>query len=259
MTGSDVTNIDAQRGISFISSPYIGAISLDFLIRGNVHSCPYIPGMGACEQVFMAESFSPEMYHDFMDIGFRRSGCYFYRPDCDNCRECRPIRTVLSDFSPSKSQRRVLRKNEDVTISIAAPKFTREKNRLYNYYLESRHNAHLEAPASELKSFLYSSPVQTIEFEYKLRGKLIAVSLADICSRSLSSVYVYFDPDRASRSLGTLSALREMVFARDYHIPYYYLGFWIPDCGSMNYKDRFKPYELLNESYEWVVGLKSDF
>ncbi len=139
---------------------------------------------------------------------------------------------------------------------MGAPRFTREKYRLYCSYLEARHNSSSCDSASGLKGSLYSSPVQTLEFEYTLDGKLIAAGLADICSRSLSSVYVYYDPDLSSRSLGTFSALQEIFLARNYGIPYYYLGFWVSDCGSMNYKSRYKPYEVLSEDFQWIGQAK---
>lgn len=98
MKGSDDRNIDSQTGISWISSPAYGKVALDFLIRGTPHPCPYRASLEACEQVFMAESFPAELYHDFMDVGFRRSGIYFYRPDCVQCSGCRPIRTVSGEI-----------------------------------------------------------------------------------------------------------------------------------------------------------------
>lgn len=252
MASSELQNKIAQRGISWLYSPDFGTVALDFLIKGDAHPCPYRPGRQACEQVFAADRFPPELYHDFMDIGFRRSGNYFYRPDCPGCSACRPIRTILAKNSLNKSHRRILRKNRDVIVRVGAPKFTREKCRLYSRYLESRHKSRAGASAEEMKNFLYTSPVQTVEFEYRLHGKLIAAGLADVCSRSLSSVYVYYDPELAVRSLGTFSAIQEILFAREYGIPYYYMGFWVFDCGAMNYKAHYKPCEILNESFQWI-------
>lgn len=252
MTGSDVPNIKDQRGVSFLLSPYFGALGLDFLVRGDTHPCPYRPNLEACEQVFRTETFPPELYHDFMDIGFRRSGKYFYRPVCAECNECRPIRTLLSEYRPNKPHRRILNKNSDVAVSIGSPKFTLEKYRLYRYYLESRHGSGFADSPSAVKRSMYSSPVQTLEFEYRLQGRLIAAGLVDLCSRSLSSVYVFYDPDLSRRSLGTFSALQELSFARDRGIPYYYLGFFVADCKAMNYKAHYRPYETLSESFDWV-------
>ncbi|MBI5251736.1 MAG: arginyltransferase [Desulfomonile tiedjei] len=251
MAGSDVGNVNTNRGVSWVSSPAFGTVALDFLIRGSAHPCPYRPGLEACEQVFMADKFPPELYHDFMDIGFRRSGIYFYRPECRSCSACRPIRTVLPKFRFGKSLRRILKKNSDVIVSVGSPKFTVDKYRLYSYYLESRHNSTSSDSPSGVKNSLYSSPVQTLEFEYRLGGRLIGAGLVDICSRSLSSVYAYYDPNLSSRSLGTFSALHEIMFALKYRISYYYLGFWVSDCSSMNYKAHYKPFEILSQSFQW--------
>src|SRR5690606_6779272 len=100
--------------------------------------------------------------------------------------------------------------------------------------------------------FLYISPVQTLEFEYRLRGRLIAVSIADICSRSLSSVYAYYDPEFSRRSLGTFSAMLEINFCQGHSIPFHYLGFFVALCPSMNYKAHFRPCEILSTAGEWV-------
>jgi len=141
-----------------------------------------------------------------MNQGFRRSGMYFYRPVCADCSECRPIRINADEFRLSRSRRRVLRQNQDVNVRIGPPKFTKEKFKIYSDYLTTQHGCGPELSASNLKRFLYTSPVHTLELEYWLRRHLLAVGIVDICSRSLSSVYVFYDPDFCSRSLGTFSA-----------------------------------------------------
>ncbi|MFH0821255.1 MAG: arginyltransferase [Pseudomonadota bacterium] len=235
-----------------VGSDMYGTIKLDFLHRGPTHQCYYLTDRAACEEGFKAKSFPPELYHDFMDNGFRRSGTVFYRSVCGACTQCRQLRVPVDEFLPTKSQRRVLRKNEDVDLRVKLPEFTQEKPVLYSRYLELKHNRVEEAPVDSLRRFLYRSPVITLEFEYRLRGTLIAVSIADICSRSLSSVYVYYDPDYFGRSPGSLSALRELKFCKDKNIPYYYLGFHVGDCPAMNYKSRFLPYEILDPVVGWV-------
>ncbi|WP_157212114.1 arginyltransferase [Desulfomonile tiedjei] len=251
MTQADSRIMHGQRGVSWTVSPFYGPVELDFLVTSEAHSCPYRPGMDAVEQVFAAEAFPPELYHDFMDIGFRRSGNYFYRPMCSSCLECRSIRVVLKEFRLSKSLRRILRKNLDVTVSIDAPRFSRNKYRLYQYYLHSRHAATGADSFTSVRKSLYASPVHTVEFEYRLGLRLIGAGLVDVCSRSLSSVYMFFDPDLANRSLGTFAAIQEILFALQLNIPFYYLGFFVADCKAMNYKARFKPHEYLDQTFVW--------
>jgi leucyl-tRNA---protein transferase len=235
-----------------VRSPLYGLVPLDFLVKGEDHPCPYLPENTAREEVFGAMEFPPELYHDFMNYGFRRSGTYFYRPVCKACSECRPIRVVAREYSLPKSQRRILRKNQEVDVRIASPRFTKDKFRIYSDYLASQHDCGPDHCADNLRSFLYTSPVHTLEFEYWLRGRLLAVGIVDVCSRSGSSVYAFYDPDFSSRSLGTFSAVREILFCRDLNIPYYYLGFLVTACSSMNYKARFKPHEVLDTSFQWI-------
>lgn len=233
-----------------VTSPFYGTIPLDFLVRGDVHTCPYLPGREACEDVFKATDFPPELYHDFMNHGFRRSGLLFYRTACLDCCECRPIRVPAKEYIPNKSQRRILQKNHDLAITVGLPKFSKEKLRLYDDYLGWQHSRGPEGAVS-LRNSLYKSGVYTLEFEYRLHGRLVAVGIVDICSRSLSSVYAFYDPHHATRSLGTYSAIQEILFCQMHGIPFYYLGFLVDDCPSMSYKARFKPHEILSQSATW--------
>lgn len=236
-----------------VVSERFGPIPLDFLVRGDVHECPYLPGRNACEEAFRADRFDGEMYHDFMDHGFRRSGVIFYRPVCTECDQCRPLRVPVDAFRPTKSQRRVWRKNQDLEVRIGIPSLTTEKFRIYSDYLASQHRSEKEHSLADMYRFLYMSPVFTIEIEYQLRGRTVAVSIADFCSRSLSSVYVYFDPRFASRSPGTFSALKEILLCRERGIANYYMGYCVADCPAMNYKARFRPHEILSIRGEWVA------
>ncbi len=236
---------------SYMTSPLFGELTLDFLVKSDPHQCPYLPLQEAQEEIFRTGELHPELYHDFMDHGFRRSGEYFYRPACPDCRECSPIRIPCAEFKPTKSQRRIRNKNQDVEVSTSLPTFTEGKFRMYTDYLARQHGSALDCSRKEFRASLYSSPVHTLEFEYRLNGRLIAVSIADISSRSLSSVYVYYDVDFSGRSLGTFSAVQEIFFCQRRHIPYYYLGFLVPDCPSMKYKARFRPHEILRGNLTW--------
>ncbi len=239
---------------SFLISPLFGVLPLDFLVTSDLHACPYLPLQEAQEEIFRTAELHPELYHDFMDNGFRRSGQYFYRPVCPDCHECSPIRIPSADFKLTKSQRRIRNKNQDVEVSISIPTFTEEKFRMYADYLARQHSSSTDCSSEEFRTSLYSSPVHTLEFEYRLNGRLVAVSIADISSRSLSSVYVYYDVDFSSRSLGTFSAVQEILFCQRRHIPYYYLGFLVADCPSMKYKARFRPHEILDANLTWSRG-----
>jgi leucyl-tRNA---protein transferase len=242
-----------------IESPVFGSVPLDFLLEGEPHPCPYLPGRSAREEAFHARDFPPELYHDFMDHGFRRAGAFFYRPVCRECNECRAIRVPIDRFRHKKSFRRVMRKNRDIAVRIGSPRITHEKHRIYKSYQQHQHRTVDDGSSMDLRSFLYETAVETLEFEYRLQDRLIGVGIVDACSRSLSSVYAFYDPEFSSRSLGTFSALREISYCLEKGIPYYYLGFLVKDCPSMNYKQRFKIHEILSSDGIWMpVGTESE-
>ena len=213
--------------------------------------CSYLPDRLSTSRAFLATSLSPEHYHAFMDAGFRRSGRVIYQPVCDTCRLCVPIRIPVAKFTPSKSQRRAFRRNQDLTATVATPEPTDEKFDLYRRY-QSEWHGKAEEDRSAFEAFLYESPVNTLEFCYRdPKGKLLAVGICDLCRDSLSSVYLYHDPAESHRSLGTFTALFEIEHARAHNIPYWYLGFWVAGCTAMDYKASFRPHEILHSDGVW--------
>ena len=194
------------------------------------------------------------MYQQFMDAGFRRSGTMIYQPVCASCRACRPIRIPVNRFSPNKSQRRCWRQNQGIAVTVASPCADREAFDLYTRYVRQWHGGDLEKDStSDFEQFLYDSPVESIEFKYRDQsGRLLAVGICDVSSNALSSVYFYFDPEQSQRNLGTFGALYELEFARATKMEHYYLGYWIEGCGTMEYKSRFRPFELLGTDGVWT-------
>jgi arginine-tRNA-protein transferase len=224
------------------------------------HPCSYLPGRVARNRAFLAERMPPQLYHELMNAGFRRSGTFLYQPICSGCRACEPIRVPVATFVPSKSQRRVWRKNQDLQVAVGLAEPTEEKFELYGRYVRERHNPEREEgeegeeDRESFLEFLYHSPVETIEFTYRRPAdqKLIGVGLCDICAQSLSSVYFYFDPiESKRRGLGTFSSLQEIAWARKKNIPYYYLGYFVRGCAAMSYKANFAPNELLHPDGVW--------
>ena len=216
------------------------------------HECSYLPGRVASFRAFQAGRMTGEEYQRWMDAGFRRSGSIVYQPTCAGCRSCTPLRVPVERLAMSKSQRRVLRRNADVQVRVAMPAPTAEKWELYDRYQREWHDGKQAGDILGFVSFLYRSPVETVEFEYRDGAeKLLGVGLCDVSTKSVSSVYFYFDPAEAGRSLGTFSALYEMLWAREMKIPYWYAGYWISGCGTMEYKARFRPCEALGTDGEW--------
>jgi leucyl-tRNA---protein transferase len=222
------------------------------LVSTGEHPCPYMPGRVANNRAFLAERIDPEIYHAFMDAGFRRSGRVIYQPACPACRACVPIRVPVAQLLPSKSQRRCARRNADLLVDVTPARATDEKFDLYCRYAQARHRPDELPDRSSFESFLHDSPVDTLEFAYRdATGRLLAVGICDVSRRALSSVYFYFDPAGSRRGLGTYGVLREIAFAREATIPYYYLGYWIEPCRSMRYKADFRPHELLHPDGQW--------
>lgn len=237
-----------------------GFLARQTLPVGEHRPCTYLPGREALHEGFAAENLSGEAYRAFLDRGFRRSGHSIYRPVCNTCRKCRQLRVSVAGFVLSRSQRRVWRRNGDVVVSITdKPQPTEEKWRLFFAYLNSQHDGRMITRYDDFVAFLYASPIETLEFSYKLGGRLAGVGIVDRCDGALSSVYMYFDPAFGFRSLGTFSVLTEIDYCRRSGLAYYYMGYWVADSKSMDYKARFQPHEVLDESFVWEkVSARTD-
>jgi arginine-tRNA-protein transferase len=174
---------------------------------------------------------------------------------CAGCRACISIRVPVATFALSKSQRRCLRRNQDLTVSIDRAMIgDDEAFDLYRRYLLDWHASDsINADDREsFDAFLFDSPVETIQMRYRdASGQLLAVGICDVCDRSLSSVYFFHDPAEHRRGLGTFGAMMEIDLARRSHLPHYYLGYWIERCASMQYKSSFRPFELLHGDGVW--------
>lgn len=217
------------------------------LLRGDEHPCAYLPDRIAAD-VFtfpgLAEVDS-RLYEKMMDRGFRRSGSFFYKPVCETCRECVPIRVPVARFEPSRSQRRVLKRNADVRVEAMGSADDDEHFAVYERYQRARHPTKPAGDRADYERFLCDSPIDTLALDFRVRERLIGVSILDACPNSLSSVYFYYDPDESKRSPGVFSALCEIQECRRRGLAYWYVGFRIRGCPKMEYKTRFRPYELL--------------
>lgn len=214
---------------------------------GDARECPYLADREIRLDLGVVLP-DRDYFDDLLARGHRRLGQVFYRPGCAGCRACVPIRVPVDAFMPSKSQRRLWRRVAPrYEVHVLPPLYHDEHFELY-----ARHSLHVaedNTPGdaeSYARAFLTSS-VQTHLIEYRSEGQLVGASILDEGSTALSSVYVFWDPDLAELSPGTFSALWELRWAADLGKDHYYLGYWIGDCDRMNYKNRFRPYEL----YDW--------
>ncbi len=243
-------------------SSYFHAVVDRFLAEQDIptsgeHSCPYLPDRRSRNQGFVIEDLTPSVYRALLDRNFRRSGKIVYRPVCDGCSECRQIRVPVHSFQLTRSQRRIVRKNADLTVTTKiSPKPTRAKWLLFRKYIEYKHDDTMGTGFTEFVEFLYNAPIDFYEFTYKLGREIIGVSIADRCDDALSSVYMFFDPAHEQRSLGTYSAIHEIEYCKEHDFDYYYLGYYISGATTMNYKSRFMANELLTPDYEWETRIK---
>ena len=221
------------------------------LYQSDNGPCPYLPDRQWMTHSFYAETLSPVFYERLISKGFRRSGQAFYQNHCPGCSACLPIRVDVRRFSPSRSQRRVLKKNSDISYTRSPATFEGEDFELYVKYLRRRHPESSNTTHEGYIGFLIESPIQTEIMRYYLKGRLIGLGWIDQMPNSLSSVYFAFDPEFSSRSLGSYSILRQIELAGELGKDWLQLGFWVEHSQKMSYKCNFKPCEILvNERWQ---------
>jgi leucyl-tRNA---protein transferase len=175
--------------------------------------------------------------------GFRRSGSFVYRPACESCDQCVPVRVRALDFLPRRSQRRVKRANADLNYTVLDGAFHQAHFDLYRRYQTARHGDgdmanHVE---SDYQSFLFADWCNTQLVEMRLDERLLGVAVLDVVDDGLSAVYSFFDPDLPSRSLGVQALLWGIDEVCTRGLEWLYLGYWIEACGKMSYKSEYLP------------------
>jgi arginine-tRNA-protein transferase len=213
--------------------------------------CPYLPGRDARLVAINPERLSPGVYRLFLDLNFRRLGSVVYRPACEGCRECRQLRVDVARFRPTRSQRRCLKKNADVSARTGRPEPTTEKHEVYRRYLEARHDGQMSGSWEEFQDFLHEAPPFTREVVFRVGERLLGAGIYDAVPGGLSAVYFYFDPDLGSRSPGTLNVLWLVEECRRLWSPCLYLGYHVAGSPSMSYKALFSPHQILFEDGQW--------
>lgn len=209
--------------------------------------CPYLPDRMARMPLRMpGRHLMPAEFDRLLEEGDRRSGRFLYRATCRTCHECRPIRIRVAEFAPNTSQRRSLKKNPDVAVTVGEPQCTEAHLDLYNRHKLSRGLSRSGEPLSEdsYRRWLVDSCADTVEVQYRVDGRLLAVSVLDVGARAVSSVYHYFDPEESRRSLGVYSVLWELAWCKISGFDWYYLGYYVQDCSHLNYKGNYRPHEV---------------
>ncbi len=192
--------------------------------------------------------------------GFRRSQNVLYRPSCADCSACLSARIKVADFAPSKSQKRVLKRNGHLLRSASSPWATEAQYALFRDYLDTRHatGGMADMDLFEFAAMVEETPIRTRLIEYRAPHSeatgiddpyedLRAVCLTDVLDDGLSMVYSFFAPELAKNSVGTYLILDHIAIARELGLPYVYLGYWVPGSDKMGYKANFKGVEIYRD------------
>ncbi len=232
-----------QHGLAFYKTP--------------THACGYLPERQAA--MLFADPCAPKdarLYSLLSVNGFRRSGEYLYKPHCPHCRACLPTRVATAHVALNRRQRRIWRKNEDLTVLEREPRFVRAHFELYRTYINRRHpGGGMENPTTEqYKSFLTSSWSRTVFYEFRLDSRPVAIAVTDYLIDGLSAIYTFFDPDLGARSLGVYTILWQIREAFRLGRDWMYLGYQIDACAKMRYKREYQPQQQLVDGRWRTVG-----
>ncbi len=212
------------------------------------YPCSYIAGLEARSQVAAPSHFiDTDTYSRLVEQGFRRSGFFTYRPQCDGCLACLPIRVDTARFHPNRTQRKIWHRHQHLQTRSLPLQMHAEHFELYQRYVASRHpGAGMDDDTqAQYTQFLLASRVDSTLIEFRgPTGELQMVSLIDILETGLSAVYTFFDPD-VRGSLGTYGVLWQIAQCQTMNLPWLYLGYLIRESRKMTYKSHFKPHEIL--------------
>ena len=225
--------------------------------------CPYLAGRMERKLFTSLQGESAQQLNDGLSRqGFRRSQNVLYRPSCADCAACLSARIITADFKPSKSQKRVLKRNQRLERRVSSPWATEDQYELFRRYLDSRHSdgGMADMDVFEFAAMIEETPIRSRVIEYVDQDtkQLVAVCLTDVLKDGISMVYSFFDPDYEKHSLGTYIILDHIEIARSSDLPYVYLGYWVPGSPKMGYKANFAALEIFKQN-EWrPIGTASE-
>jgi len=220
------------------------------------HDCSYLPDKTA-RSMFVNPStkITSDLYSSLNLRGFRRSGKYLYKPHCEACNACMASRVLVNEFKPNRSQKRIMRRNEDLKVTLLPSISNTKCYELYEKYITLRHADGDKYPPSidQYQSFLVEQLSTTIYIGFFLEDELVCVSVIDQVDDGLSALYTFYNPDLTKRALGVNAILWQLSECKKLSMPFLYLGYWIENCQKMNYKSAYQPQEIYkNEIWQKI-------
>jgi arginyl-tRNA--protein-N-Asp/Glu arginylyltransferase len=203
------------------------------------------------DEGFFSWRVTPDEIDRLWSEGWRHFGPMFYRYARANhggrIMDVRPLRITLEQFVPTKSQRRVLRKNEGLGVRVRPTMIDDTRRALFH----AHRRRFVENIPDALEDFLGPDPARgpclNLEIGVYAGARLLAASYLDIGRTAVSSVYGFFDPRESRRSLGILTMLHEIAWAQARGCRYYYPGYAYAQPSHYDYKKQFVGLEW----YDW--------
>jgi arginine-tRNA-protein transferase len=216
------------------------------------YTCGYRPKQMAQSLIATPQHLvDGQQYSGLIKQGFRRSGKFVYRPHCEHCNACIPVRLAVQDFQASRSQKRAFKHHQHLAVSVSTLVFDEAHFALYQAYQIARHEGtEAEETAEQYRNFLVQSNVDSLLISFTLDGVLKIVSEVDIVEDGVSAVYTFYDTTDSKASYGTYSIMWLVDWCKQLKLPYLYLGYWIKDSQKMAYKENFGPQQALIDG-EW--------
>ncbi len=219
--------------------------SADLEVEQSCITCPYLGDREARLVYWLPQGTCSAAELDRrLQAGQRRHGELVYEPRCHSCQECISLRVPVAGFCMTRSQRRVWKRGRSEIIArIGRPAVDSQRLKLINRHSHWRGwmREEGEVSAEFYHQIFMSSRFDSYEISYYKNDRLVGIAVCDLGQEGVSAVYTFYDPTMAKLSLGTYSVLFQIAWCQQLNLKYLYLGYYVADCRSLQYKARFLP------------------